>query len=137
MLYYLRRLSRVGNRAPRNPGLRNPYQRDWVEEVLPDLFAIIQTGGKQFRVQNGDVIFVEKLNAAEGDVVDFEVLLYEKDGEVKIGAPTLEDVKVQGKVLQQGRGQKILVFNYKAKKNIRRRKGHRQPFTKVEITAIG
>ena len=78
------------------------------------MFAIIQTGGKQFRVQNGDVIFVEKLNAAEGDVVDFEVLLYEKDGEVKIGAPTLEDVKVQG-----------------------RRKGHRQPFTKVEITAIG
>lgn len=101
------------------------------------MFAIIQAGGKQFRVQNGDVIFVEKLNAAEGDVVDFEVLLYEKDGEVKIGAPTLEDVKVQGKVLQQGRGQKILVFNYKAKKNIRRRKGHRQPFTKVEITAIG
>ena len=101
------------------------------------MFAIIQTGGKQFRVQNGDVIFVEKLNAAEGDVVDFEVLLYEKDGEVKIGAPTLEDVKVQGKVLQQDRGQKILVFNYKAKKNIRRRKGHRQPFTKVEITAIG
>ena len=101
------------------------------------MFAIIQTGGKQFRVQNGDVIFVEKLNAAEGDVVDFEVVLYEKDGEVKIGAPTLEDVKVQGKVLQQGRGQKILVFNYKAKKNIRRRKGHRQPFTKVEITAIG
>lgn len=137
MLYYLRRLSRVGNRAPRNPGLRNPYQRDWVEEVLPEMFAIIKTGGKQFRVQNGDVIFVEKLNAAEGDVVDFEVLLYEKDGEVKIGAPTLEDVKVQGKVLQQGRGQKILVFNYKAKKNIRRRKGHRQPFTKVEITAIG
>lgn len=137
MLYYLRRLSRVGNRAPRNHGLRNPYQRDWVEEVLPEMFAIIKTGGKQFRVQNGDVIFVEKLNAAEGDVVDFEVLLYEKDGEVKIGAPTLEDVKVQGKVLQQGRGQKILVFNYKAKKNIRRRKGHRQPFTKVEITAIG
>lgn len=137
MLYYLRRLSRVGNRAPQNPGLRNPYQRDWVEEVLPEMFAIIKTGGKQFRVQNGDVIFVEKLNAAEGDVVDFEVLLYEKDGEVKIGAPTLEDVKVQGKVLQQGRGQKILVFNYKAKKNIRRRKGHRQPFTKVEITAIG
>lgn len=137
MLYYLRRLSRVGNRAPRNPGLRNPYQRDWVEEVLPEMFAIIKTGGKQFRVQNGDVIFVEKLNTAEGDVVDFEVLLYEKDGEVKIGAPTLEDVKVQGKVLQQGRGQKILVFNYKAKKNIRRRKGHRQPFTKVEITAIG
>ena len=101
------------------------------------MFAIIQTGGKQFRVQNGDVIFVEKLNAAEGDTVDFEVLMVEKDGEVQIGAPTLEGVKVQGKVLQHGKSQKILVFKYKAKKNVRRRKGHRQPFTKVEITAIG
>ena len=80
MLYYLRRLSRVGNRAPRNPGLRNPYQRDWVEEVLPEMFAIIKTGGKQFRVQNGDVIFVEKLNAAEGETVKFDVLLLEDPG---------------------------------------------------------
>ncbi len=101
------------------------------------MFAIIQTGGKQFRVQNGDVIYVEKLNAAEGDMVDFEVLMYEKDGEVQFGAPVLEGVKVQGKVLQQGKSKKILVFKYKAKKNVRRRKGHRQPFTKVEITSIG
>ena len=91
MLYYLRRLSRVGNRAPRNPGLRNPYQRDWVEEVLPEMFAIIKTGGKQFRVQNGDVIFVEKLNAAEGETVKFDVLLLDNDGETKIGTPLVED----------------------------------------------
>ncbi len=101
------------------------------------MFAIIQTGGKQFRVQNGDVIYVEKLNAEVGEEISFDVLMCEKDGEVQIGAPVLDGVKVQGKILQQGRGQKILVFNYKAKKNVRRRKGHRQPFTKVEITAIG
>ena len=107
MLYYLRRLSRVGNRAPRNPGLRNPYQRDWVEEVLPEMFAIIKTGGKQFRVQNGDVIFVEKLNAAEGETVKFDVLLLDNDGETKIGTPLVEDANVTGKVLGHGKAAKI------------------------------
>ncbi len=134
MLYYLRRLSRVGNRAPRNSGLRNPYQRDWVEEVLPEMFAIIKTGGKQFRVQNGDVIFVEKLNAAEGETVKFDVLLLDNDGETKIGTPLVEDANVTGKVLGHGKAAKILVYKYKSKKNYRRRAGHRQPFTKVEIT---
>lgn len=101
------------------------------------MFAIIQTGGKQFRVQNGDVIFVEKLNANVGDAVSFDVLMFENDGDVKIGAPKLDDVKVAGKVLQQGKDEKILVYKYKSKKNYHRRKGHRQPFTKVEITSIG
>lgn len=98
------------------------------------MFAIIKTGGKQFRVQNGDVIFVEKLNATEGETVNFDVLMMENDGEVKIGAPLVEGALVTGKVLQQGRAAKILVYKYKSKKNYRRRAGHRQPFTKVEIT---
>ena len=88
------------------------------------MFAIIKTGGKQFRVQNGDVIFVEKLNAAEGETVKFDVLLLDNDGETKIGTPLVEDANVTGKVLGHG----------KSKKNYRRRAGHRQPFTKVEIT---
>ena len=98
------------------------------------MFAIIKTGGKQFRVQNGDVIFVEKLNAAEGETVDFDVLMLENDGEVKVGTPTVEGAKVTGKVLGHGKAAKILIYKYKSKKNNQRRAGHRQPFTKVEIT---
>lgn len=100
------------------------------------MYAIIATGGKQYRVAQGDVIYVEKLDAAENDAVSFDVLLVEKDGDLKVGAPLVEDAKVEGKVLQQGRGAKIVVFKYKSKKNYRRKQGHRQPFTKVEITAI-
>ncbi len=100
------------------------------------MYAIIATGGKQYRVAQGDVIYVEKLDAAENDSVSFDVLLVEKDGDLKVGAPLVEGAKVEGKVLQQGRGEKIVVFKYKSKKNYRRKQGHRQPFTKVEITAI-
>ena len=100
------------------------------------MYAIIATGGKQYRVAQGDVIYVEKLDAAENDSVSFDVLLVEKDGDLKVGAPLVEGAKVEGKVLQQARGEKIVVFKYKSKKNYRRKQGHRQPFTKVEITAI-
>ena len=98
------------------------------------MFAIIKTGGKQFRVQNGDVIFVEKLNAAEGETVNFDVLMLENDGEVKVGTPTVEGAKVTGKVLGHGKAAKILIYKYKSKKNYHRRAGHRQPFTEVETT---
>lgn len=98
------------------------------------MFAIIKTGGKQFKVQNGDVIFVEKLNAEIGESVSFDVLMLEDNGEVKIGAPIVEDAKVSGKVLAHGKEKKILIYKYKSKKNYHRRAGHRQPFTKVEIT---
>ena len=98
------------------------------------MFAIIKTGGKQFKVQNGDVIFVEKLNAEVGETVSFDVLMLEDGGEVKIGAPIVEDAKVSGKVLAHGKEKKILIYKYKSKKNYHRRAGHRQPFTKVEIT---
>ena len=123
-------MSRVGNHRLS----MNPYQRDWVEEVLPEMFAIIKTGGKQFKVQNGDVIFVEKLNAAEGETVKFDVLMLASDDEVQVGTPVVEGANVTGKVLAHGKQAKIMVFKYKSKKNYRRSAGHRQPFTKVEIT---
>lgn len=101
------------------------------------MYAIIQTGGKQYRVQEGDEIFVEKLETGVGEAVEFnEVLTVVKDGEVVVGKPVVEGAKVTGKVEAQGKGKKILVFKYKAKSNYRRRQGHRQPFTKVLIEKI-
>lgn len=101
------------------------------------MYAIIKTGGKQYRVSEGDVVLIEKLEAAEGDVVEFDnVLTLVKEGEVVIGKPLIEGAKVTGKVVAQGKGKKILVFKYKAKSNYRKRQGHRQPFTKVVIEKI-
>ncbi|CUH97457.1 hypothetical protein P22_3587 [Propionispora sp. 2/2-37] len=101
------------------------------------MYAIIKTGGKQYRVTEGDVVLIEKLEAAEGDVVEFDnVLTLVKEGEVVIGKPLIEGAKVTGKVVAQGKGKKILVFKYKAKSNYRKRQGHRQPFTKVVIEKI-
>ena len=101
------------------------------------MYAVIQTGGKQYRVQQGDVIYVEKMNSQAGDLVSFdEVLLVSNDSETKIGAPVVAGAKVEGKVVAQVKSAKIVVFKYKSKKNSRKRQGHRQPYTKVEITAI-
>ena len=101
------------------------------------MYAIIQTGGKQYRVSEGDVLSVEKLTAAEGEEVVFDqVLTVVADGDVKIGKPVLEGAKVTAKVVEHGKGEKILVFKYKAKSNYRKRQGHRQPYTKVEISKI-
>ena len=101
------------------------------------MYAVILTGGKQYRVQQGDVIFVEKINAQADEAVTFdEVLLVGNDGETKIGTPVVEGAKVEGKVLAQVKSKKIVVYKYKAKKNERKKQGHRQPYTKVEITAI-
>ena len=98
------------------------------------MYAIIKTGGKQYRVQEGDNIFVEKLDAdVDSNVVFDQVLAVVNDGDVKVGAPVVEGAKVTAKVLAQGKEKKILVFKYKAKSNYRRRQGHRQPFTKVSI----
>ena len=101
------------------------------------MYAIIATGGKQYRVSEGDVLFIEKIDAEVDSTVSFDVLLVENEGDVKVGTPVVEGVKVEGKVVAQGRGEKIIVFKYKAKKNYRRKQGHRQPYTKVEITKIG
>ena len=101
------------------------------------MYAIIKTGGKQYRVQEGDNIFVEKLDAdVDSNVVFDQVLAVVHDGDVKVGAPVVEGAKVTAKVLAQGKEKKILVFKYKAKSNYRRRQGHRQPFTKVSIEKI-
>ena len=101
------------------------------------MYAIIATGGKQYRVKEGDVIYIEKLDAQVDSTVSFDVLLMGNDGDVKIGTPVVEGVKVEGKVVGQIRGEKIVVYKYKSKKNYRRKQGHRQPYTKVEITKIG
>ena len=101
------------------------------------MYAIIATGGKQYRVSEGDVIYIEKIDAAVDSTVSFDVLLVGNDGDVKIGTPIVEGVKAEGKVVGQVRGEKIVVFKYKSKKNYRRKQGHRQPYTKVEITKIG
>ena len=101
------------------------------------MYAIIATGGKQYRVSEGDVLYIEKIDAEVDSTVSFDALLVENEGEVKVGTPVVEGVKVEGKVVGQVRGEKIIVFKYKAKKNYRRKQGHRQPYTKVEITKIG
>jgi len=100
------------------------------------VYAIIQTGGKQYRVQQGDVLFVEKLDVEPQTTVNFDVLLLGGEKKLIVGKPTVDGAKVEGRVLAQTRGEKIVVFKYKAKKNYRRKIGHRQPYTKVEITAI-
>ena len=101
------------------------------------MYAVIATGGKQYRVSEGDVIFVEKLAGEVDDTLVFDnVLTVVSDGDVKVGAPFLAGAKVTGKVVKQGKDKKILVFKYKAKANYRRRQGHRQPYTKVAIEKI-
>ncbi len=101
------------------------------------MYAIIKTGGKQYKVAEGDVITVENLAAGEGEAVVFDqVLTVVNDADVKIGKPVVAGAKVPGKVEAQGKDKKILVFKYKAKSNYRKRQGHRQPFTKVVIEKI-
>lgn len=99
------------------------------------MYAIIASGGKQYRVSEGDTIYVEKLNSNVDESVSFPVLMLGGE-ELKAGNPFVKGAEVIGKVVQHGRGAKIVVFKYKAKKNYRRKAGHRQPFTKIEITSI-
>ncbi len=99
--------------------------------------AVIVTGGKQYTVSEGDVLFVEKLNAEAEETVKFDQVLAVMDGEnTKIGTPVVDGASVEAKVVKNGRGKKIVVFKYKAKKNEKSKMGHRQPYTKVEITKI-
>ena len=100
------------------------------------MYAIIKTGGKQYRVQEGDTIFIEKLDIEEGQEVSFDVLMLSADDKVEVGNPILNKAKVTGKILGHGKGEKIIVFKMKSKKNIRKKQGHRQPFTKVQIIGI-
>jgi large subunit ribosomal protein L21 len=104
------------------------------QEVL-QVYAIIATGGKQYRVSEGDVIFIEKLDAQVDEAVTFPVMMLGGES-VEVGNPYIANATVSGKVIAHGKGEKITIFKYKAKKNYRRKSGHRQPFTKVEITGI-
>ena len=102
------------------------------------MYAIIEACGKQYKVAEGDVVFFEKLDAEEGKKVKFDnvILVSENNGKIEIGNPYVKGAKVEGKVVSHGKAKKILVYKYKAKKNYRRTQGHRQPYTKVEITSV-
>ena len=101
------------------------------------MFAIIETGGKQYKVNEGDIIFIEKLDVAEGETVVFDRVMALSAAEgLKVGTPVVEGAKVTASVLKNGKGKKIHVMTYKPKKNEKRHIGHRQPYTKVQISAI-
>lgn len=101
------------------------------------MFAVVETGGKQYRVTEGDAILVEKLDAAaEEQVILDKVLLVSNGDSVTVGTPTVDGAKVQAKVVNQGKAKKVIVYKFKAKKNYRRKQGHRQPYTKLLIEKI-
>ncbi len=101
------------------------------------MYAIIEACGRQYKVAEGDVVFFEKLDTEEGKKVTFSDVVLVADGDkVEVGSPFVKGAKVEGKVVAHGKGKKIVVFKYKPKKNYRRKQGHRQPYTKVEITAV-
>ena len=101
------------------------------------MYAIIETGGKQYKVQNGDVLYIETLNVAEEASVTFDkVIALHDDAGLKVGAPYVEGASVTANVLKNGKGKKITVFTYKPKKGKARKQGHRQPYTKVQIDTI-
>ena len=101
------------------------------------MYAVIETGGKQYRVQEGDVITVEKLDVEAGDAVELDkVLVLNNDKELKVGAPYVEGAKVLGEVVENGKGKKVVIFKYKAKKGYAKKQGHRQPYTMIEIKSL-
>lgn len=101
------------------------------------MYAVIETGGKQYRVQEGDTIFVEKLGVEDGEAVTFDkIVALGKDDDFVAGTPYVEGAKVSAKVIKNGKSKKVTVFKYKAKKNERRKMGHRQPYSKVQIEKI-
>lgn len=100
------------------------------------MYAVIETGGKQYKVEQGDVVFIEKLGADEGETVTFDKVLMVGGDEVKVGAPYVDGASVEASVLKNGKDKKIIVYKYKSKKGYHKKQGHRQPYTKVEIKAI-
>ena len=101
------------------------------------MYAIIETGGKQYKVSAGDTLYIEKLNVeADSEVVFDKVIAVGSDDSIKVGAPYVEGASVKATVVKNGKGKKIYVMKYKAKKNEKKKIGHRQPYTKIQITAI-
>lgn len=113
-----------------HPQIASPIKR------MENMYAVIQTGGKQYKVTNDEVIFVEKLEAEANDTVTFDVVALGTDDGIKVGTPLVEGAKVTAEVIKNGKGKKIRVATYKPKKGEKRVKGHRQPYTKVKITSI-
>ena len=102
------------------------------------MYAVIETGGKQYKVTEGDVITVEKLKSEAGDKVVFDKVLFMGEGaDAQVGTPYLDSAKVFGEVVENGKGKKVIIFKYKSKKDYRKKQGHRQPYTMVEITGVG
>ena len=110
------------------------FRKRQVPEIM---YAVIETGGKQVRVQEGDVVFIEKLNVEADETVSFDkVVAVGAEGGIKVGTPYVEGATVSAKVLKNGKGKKITVFTYKPKKSKKRAMGHRQPYTQVQIESI-
>ncbi|MGN1048056.1 MAG: 50S ribosomal protein L21 [Eubacteriales bacterium] len=101
------------------------------------MFAVIETGGKQYKVNEGDIIFVEKLDVNDGDTVTFDSVKAVSTGDgFKVGTPNVEGAKVEASVVKNGKGKKLYILKYKSKKNEKKKIGHRQPYTKLQITKI-
>ena len=114
-----------------------PDSEPVVKELKQTMNAIIVTGGKQYKVAEGDVVYIEKLDQEAGDTVKFDQVLAVIDGEkATFGTPVVEGASVEAKIVKNGKGKKIRIFKYNAKKGYRKRQGHRQPYTKVEISKI-
>lgn len=102
------------------------------------MYAIVETGGKQYKVTEGDIIRVEKLAAEAGEKVELDkVLVLGEGADIKVGTPYIEGAKVVGEVVENGKGQKVIIFKYKAKKDYRKKQGHRQPYTMIKIESLG
>lgn len=101
------------------------------------MYAVIETGGKQYRVQEGDTIFIEKVAGNEGETLSFDKILLVSNGEeVKVGKPYVEGVSVEGNIVEHGKARKVVIFKFKRKKDYRKKQGHRQPYTRVKIEKI-
>lgn len=101
------------------------------------MYAIIETGGKQYKVQEGDTLFIEKLNVNEGETVEFDrVLAVSGDNGLNVGTPVVSNAVVSGTVVKNGKAKKVIIYKYKAKKDYRKKQGHRQPYTQVKIEKI-
>ena len=100
------------------------------------MYAVVETGGKQYRVQEGDVLTIEKLGVEAGETVEFDKVLVLAGEELKVGAPYVEGAKVVGEVVENGKAKKVIIFKYKAKKDYRKKQGHRQPYTMVKIVSL-
>ena len=112
-----------------------PLWRDWDEEVTV-MYAIFETGGKQYKAEKGDIVQVEKLDADVGKTVSFDVLVVADGDDVQIGTPLVAGAKVKAKVTEHGKDKKIVVYKFKPKRKYRKKQGHRQPYSRVKITSI-